>query len=653
MLFKYPAVLFFLFLLLIPLLIHLFQLQKFQKEFFTNVKFLKEIELKSRRSSTLKKWLMLITRMLTLAALVFAFARPFLNKNQNLQPHQSFFYIDNSLSLQATTTSGIDKLQFSKNMLIDKLAGTTNEIGLLSNEKYYGELAYGAFKDALLQMNFYPVNKDINQVLLEIDKVISKKTNTLIDVYIISDFQSINGIIDTSLMRSKFSYNLVDLSSQPTENIALDSVWLADTMNDQLALKARISSAQLAASDLSVSLFLNEDLFGKTSLNIEPDTQKEIEFLIPDKATGSGKLIMTDHRLNFDNELFFVLPEKNKSKVLVIGASNKFLERIYDPTEFELTRTTAMALDQSTIMDQDLVILNELADISKPLSQVLKSFVRQRGNLVVIPSNKIEINSYNDLFQSFGAMGISGKFEKNKRLTGINYQHPFFKDVFEEEVYNFQYPRLTSGYVTAANKASSLLQFEDQTDFVSEIDVDQNKVFWIASPLSDPANEFVNSPLIVPLFYNFSTQGTSNKGLYLNIGQAKDVKVPYDQMNDHPVKVVKDGLEFIPFQSKSNKMIRLTFEDYPLNPGIYEIRAAGNRIQEIAFNHNRIESDLTFNEVTELAESRQNIHLYKAIEKAIDAGNERNNNKELWQLFVIFALVFLVLEILLQKFLKN
>jgi len=60
-----------------------------------------------------------------------------------------------------------------------------------------------------------------------------------------------------------------------------------------------------------------------------------------------------------------------------------------------------------------------------------------------------------------------------------------------------------------------------------------------------------------------------------------------------------------------------------------------------------------FQPLESLADRYENIHLYNSIDKAIKDGNERNNNKNLWQLFIIFALVFLVLEILLQKFLKN
>ena len=58
--FKHPEILYALILLIIPIIIHLFQLQKFKKVAFTNVEFLKRIELQTRKSSKLKKWLILL-----------------------------------------------------------------------------------------------------------------------------------------------------------------------------------------------------------------------------------------------------------------------------------------------------------------------------------------------------------------------------------------------------------------------------------------------------------------------------------------------------------------------------------------------------------------------------------------------------------------
>ena len=74
--FKHPEILYALFLLLIPIIVHLFQLRRFEKVPFTNVKFLKQVELQTRKSSKLKKFLILCSRLLALTGLVFAFAQP-------------------------------------------------------------------------------------------------------------------------------------------------------------------------------------------------------------------------------------------------------------------------------------------------------------------------------------------------------------------------------------------------------------------------------------------------------------------------------------------------------------------------------------------------------------------------------------------------
>ena len=53
--FKNLEILYFLALLIIPILVHLFQLQKFVKVPFTNVAFLQKIQQETRKSSHIKK----------------------------------------------------------------------------------------------------------------------------------------------------------------------------------------------------------------------------------------------------------------------------------------------------------------------------------------------------------------------------------------------------------------------------------------------------------------------------------------------------------------------------------------------------------------------------------------------------------------------
>ena len=96
--FKHPEYLYFLGLLIIPILVHLFQLQRFTKTPFTNVALLQKLVLETRKSSQVKKWLILATRLLLFTTLILAFCQPyFSNHKKELTPHH-FIYLDNSLS---------------------------------------------------------------------------------------------------------------------------------------------------------------------------------------------------------------------------------------------------------------------------------------------------------------------------------------------------------------------------------------------------------------------------------------------------------------------------------------------------------------------------------------------------------------------------
>ena len=105
--FNHPNILYALLALVIPIIVHLFQLRKFEKVPFTNVAFLQQIILQTRKSSKLKKWLTLITRLLTLAAIIIAFAEPYFgsNKKNKLVENELVIYLDNSFSMQAKGSS--------------------------------------------------------------------------------------------------------------------------------------------------------------------------------------------------------------------------------------------------------------------------------------------------------------------------------------------------------------------------------------------------------------------------------------------------------------------------------------------------------------------------------------------------------------------
>ena len=142
--FKNPEILYFLWLLIIPILVHLFQFQKFVKVPFTNVAFLQKIIQDSRKSSRLKKWLILATRMLLLPAILFAFSQPFFSDEKSTKNAIKIIYIDNSLSTQGKSAKGI-LLQGAGNEIIEN-APQSNMYSLLTNDAFYDNISFSELK---------------------------------------------------------------------------------------------------------------------------------------------------------------------------------------------------------------------------------------------------------------------------------------------------------------------------------------------------------------------------------------------------------------------------------------------------------------------------------------------------------------------------
>src|SRR5471030_3022686 len=107
--FLYPAFLFALLSLAIPVLVHLFNFRRYQKVYLSNVQLLKEIQEQQSSRRNLKERLILAARLLALLFLVLAFERPYIsgqhNTNAGTQRVVSIF-LDNSYSMETLNREG-------------------------------------------------------------------------------------------------------------------------------------------------------------------------------------------------------------------------------------------------------------------------------------------------------------------------------------------------------------------------------------------------------------------------------------------------------------------------------------------------------------------------------------------------------------------
>ena len=142
--FQNPTILYFLGLLIIPILIHLFQLQKFEKIPFTNVAFLQKIVQENRKSSRIKKWLILACRLLLFSAILFSFSQPYLSNKEMQKKQHTFIYLDNSLS----TNSEGERGNLFKNAAQKIIDNASNEdvYTLQTNNSFDENISYDELK---------------------------------------------------------------------------------------------------------------------------------------------------------------------------------------------------------------------------------------------------------------------------------------------------------------------------------------------------------------------------------------------------------------------------------------------------------------------------------------------------------------------------
>lgn len=648
--FKHPEILFALFLLIIPIIVHLFQLQRFKKTPFTNVEFLRQIELKTRKSSKLKKWLILLTRLLTFLALIFAFSQPYLSDNSDKKSFHKILYLDNSLSMQMKEKNGT----MLKNAIQDIINNVKNndKISLFTNDKVFKNIDAKKLKNELIKTTFSTKKLNFNTLLLKVDQLKLNEINNSNKVILISDFQNINNLKKESVTNVNSSISLVKQQSNNNSNISIDSIFISEKNNQELILKAILNNNNTEQKTVPVSLFNGSILMSKVSATLEKNKPNIVEFKIQNQENFNGIVKIDDANLSFDNELFFTVNSPKKISVLSIGKQADFLKKIYTKNEFNFIEKNINNLDYNIINEQHLIILNEIDKISSKLINQLVNFSKSGGSLTIIPSSKIDLNSYNELYKSLNIGKINTETTSKLTINEINYQHPILKNVFEKQVKNFDYPTVNHFFNSTFNLSSPILKFSNNTPFVSEIEQKNRFIYIFNAPLNKHATNFQNSPLIVPIFYNFAKYSFKTPQLYYTTGMNNIIDIHTETNNDEVLQVVVENQNLIPQQTVFNNKIQLNLGEEITKSGFYTIKKADKIIRTVAFNYNRNENDLTYSNLDSIFKDSKNITISTNIEQTFNKIQEQEEIKTLFKWFLGLAIVFLLVEICLLKFFK-
>ena len=627
--------------LLIPILIHLFQLRRFKVQAFTNVALLQKIRFQTRKSSQLKKWLILLIRLLLIASIITAFTQPFLS-NQSAQKNTSetVIYLDNSFSMQAIGSKG----SLLNRAVQDVITGfdATEKIGVFTNSQSYKSTSLKDLKTELLSLKYSQNQLDLNTVILKGTSLFSDSKTSSKTLIVVSDFQQQEdetlSVVDTSIR-----VILVPLKPINTANSYIESVALEPSLNANYSLNVSGKTNRTTDDPISVTLYQDQTVIGKSIL--EKSKGYKTTFVLPNTLEFAGKLFIEDTQITYDDTFYFNIPKAEKIGVLAIheNKNSTYLKKLYAGEEFIFQSQNYKTLDYSQIKSQNLIVLNGLTEISLVLKNSLETFMENGGVVVMIPSKNGDLKSYNQFLALQTKHRLKPLQTQEKRITNIAFKHPILKDVFEEQVTNFQYPKVQY-YYPLTTSTNSVLSFEDQQPFLIQF----KALFLFTAAVEPEASNFVNSPLIVPTFYNIGKSSLKTPPLYYWIGAENNFDIKINLQKDRILKLANKTRQFIPFQTNFNNKVSITTKDHPKEPGHFSILKDTDTLTLVSYNYNRNESQLNYANLAKI----KGVSIENSLDTTLKNIKIEANVTWLWKWFVIFALILLAFEMLILKYFK-
>ena len=672
-----------LFALLIPVVIHLFNFRRHKTVYFSNTSVLKTIEQENSKTKKLKHFFVLMARMLFIAALVIAFAYPYkkdnniVNKNVN---NLIAVYVDNSMSMQSLSAEKtlFEDSRSSAMKLVENLNQAQKYV-LLSNDRDTRNEYPMNHDEMLLRLNEMKVEAapvSFEEIYNSLSFIRKKNYFESATLFVYSDFQK--NMMEINDLKNDTTIQIVvlPLKSDFQNNIYIDSVWLQSPVlqkNMTNELNARIvNETPNDIKGLPVNFSLDDDIVAYTTCDIDANSYADVnmQFVIDEDGNRKAKVSIQDSPITFDDEYNLVLKVRPVINVVEILSSahgsqltaHSFLDLLFEGDA--LVNYQSMSpynMDQNIINNAQMIVVDEKANLNETMLQSLLDFVSKGGTLLLLNDEKTD-NSY-----IYNNIGIESKqLDENKnRVEYIAKRNAFFDDIFVKLPDNADFPEVYKHVRFDISKnVLNIISLQNGNPLLMMCSHGKGRIFVMSTTFNEEYSDLANHALFVPMMYKMALIGGDVTELYYTLGNDKTLDISEVSLNVDDRVCLKDEsgmFEMLPLVEKRNNLNYLYFfEDLPAS-GFYDIYKNDSYVKTVAWNDSREESEMTFCEKEELQKLLKDKKLnVLAMIDIVDTNNYRSgdalevivNEAAIWKVFILIALIALLIEILILRFWK-
>ena len=671
--FAHPEFLYALSALAIPVLIHLFNFRRFKTVYFTNVRFLRELQEQTKRQAQLKHYLVLLSRLLAITFLVLAFAGPYRADEAQGNPTKNYvsIYLDNSFSMDGQSSEG-RLLDVAKQRAIELVESyrSSDRFQVVTNDfegKHQRWLTQEAVVNEIEQIELTPAVRTLEQVHnRQVDMRSTQDGEGRFTPFWFSDFQQSASDFSTWQPDSAFQVQWVRFTPQTEQNLYIDSVAFERPIRqvnqtENLRVWVRYYG-ESTRSDIPLRLNINGNQKAIANFSIEPGERKEVTLSYLNDGAGlyRGEVSLEDYPITFDDRFYFQYEVRQFVRILEIHEdvySASPLTQLFQRGEFEYERVQIKSIDYGTLGSYDLVILNYPKDLPSGLASELDRFANNGGTVVLFagPDSKNTV--------ALGVSGLGPVLSDTLRLRSIEYRHPLFSDVFEAQPERMDFP-VVYFYRPASipPQAEILMEIENGLPFLYRIPRENGQLYVFVTDLENASGNFPRHALFPPTLYNMAYLSVPQASLYFNIGRNELIElkglIDPEERNDLPFNLMGVESSFIPQQRQQQSELWIETYDLVDQAGFYALNRADSTYALLAFNYDRRESDPSVWTSAGLSEAiaawPENAKNRYEGERSQLAGliQKETNGGSLWKIAILLTLLFVLIEVLLLKFWK-
>jgi len=670
--FLYPAFLFALLSLVIPVLIHLFNFRRYQKVYFSNVQFLKDIREQQSSRRNLKERLILVSRLFALFFLVLAFARPYLPgaHSANIGARQMVsIFVDNSYSMETLNREGSLLDEAKRRAKEVAAAYNINDRFQLLTQDFEGKqqrlLTRDEFDDAVDAIKISPQSRNLQQIFNRQQSLLFTQPGTRRAIYVISDFQKNIAGNQPVRVDAGTPVNLVQVKASTLANVTVDSVWLLNAIHrpgesEKLVVRLQnYSDKNSIRTPLKLMINGTQKALGGFIIKAHSSQNDTLSFAGLQAGWQRGEISLQDNPVIFDNQFYFSFDVKQQMPVLLIdpGTPNIYLKSVFaSDAFFEVKHQPDWSVDYASLPGYPLIVLADVKSVTPGLAQQLKNYVEKGGTLTVFPPVDADLPSYRTFLQGLNAPYPEQLIANKTKVASLNLQSPVFKGVFEQFPQNPDLPVANKYYRLSAAAGESLMQLTGGDTFWGSYRLGKGKVFLSAVPLSEDFSNLPRHALFVPAILRIALLSGHDQPAFYTLGRDENMEIaPVQSSEKQVLKLVKGKQSVIPDIRQQEGSTQLYISDQLTETGLYDLKKQDSTVSVMAFNDDRSESKLDYFTSNELGK------LVPQANTVIQAGDgalkgivsDTNLGMQLWKLCIILALIFLAAEILLIRLYKT